>query len=459
MPDLHIDDNVWQESVNNAVDQWFADNPPVPPDGGGGGNTELGISVTTPSDYTAVVSPVWPGAASTWRYGRGAGDDYTDPNGSAWESPDQAATVTSGTLHNLRTDRDVTVYVKSGTQTASKTLRVPGATKPDPTPQPPVGQRGLLGIYAYDQTKSRTDTIRGQLGIQPPTTAAPLLCVLHLDHSQDWARLQSVWFANDWRNAGAQYRLVITVPPWPTPMGNQYSAAARGDFDNNWRVCLQNIANAFSSGTVNTEIWLRFAHEANCCYVWSAENNVQQYKQMWARWAPIARSVSSRFKLVFCPFYGAGDIDIDSITPALGDFDIGGMDYYGYKNWRESESIKYGTEWFGNWCKNVLHKHGGFFEANPATYPKIPAQDMPDDPAWMDSIYNICKKYGLDYVSYCDTNADVRSFLPDASTWGQNLNRFKQTFALPVSTVSTFQIPYMHRAKAVSDYGEKARKK
>ena len=421
--ELFIPDNVWQASVQAAVDNWFAEHPPAPTQPPGPGDV-LNMAVTTPADYTAAVRPLWNGPGTGWWFGRGAGDDWTDPAGGAWESQQQAPEVTVGELHNLRTDRLVTVYVRDDQGLrAEMGVQATGPLRPEPPS--PGSVLGARGLFAYDQTLGVTKQLQATLGIPDPTASNPLLCVLHLDHSGDWGGLGNVWFASGWRDAGAEYRLVVTVPPWPSPLGNQYDAAARGDFDGNWRTVLTNISNAFSSGTVNEEIWLRFAHEANCCYVWQASNNVSEYKTMWRRWSGIARSVSPRFKLIYCPFYGAAKVGFDSLAPDPADYDRTGMDYYGYKNWRESETIKYGTEWYGAWTKTV-GKPGGFYESNPATYPQVPVQDMPDDPAWMDSIFGVCQRYGLDFVSYNDSNADVRSYLPD---FPQNLERYKTTFA------------------------------
>jgi hypothetical protein len=431
---LSIDGDVWAASVQAAVDAWFLEHPPEP-EPGPEPPDYFDALIATPADYTALVAPLFGGQREPWFFGRGAGDDFNDPNGGPWESAQQPASTSSGQLHNLRTDRPVTIHARTVSgQWTEQQIQVPGALKPD-TPPPVTGRRGLLGIYAYDQTLQVTKNLQATLAVPAPNADQPLLACLHLDHGGDWNRLSSVWFANDWRNAGAQYRLVITVPPWPSPMGNQFPAAARGDFDGQWRTILQNIANAFSSGAVNYEIWLRFAHEANCCYVWCAENNPNEYKQMWARWSPIARSVSPRFKLVYCPFYGAGDIGFDTIAPDPNLYDRTGMDYYGYKNWRESATIKYGTEWYGNWTTNVVRKPGGFYEANPATYPKYPTQDMPDEDAWMQATYDLCVKYGLDYISYCDSNADVRSYLPD---FPNNLACFKRTFSAPPAQAGSY---------------------
>lgn len=298
---------------------------------------------------------------------------------------------------------------------------------PPPPPPPPVTLGvGLPGIYAYDQTRATTDSLRAQLALPVPTAANPLLVVLHLRHDADggWPAAENVWFGSDWSPSGPAYRKIITVPGWPDNSGGTLAAMARGDLNGHYETITKNLAATFPG----EELWIRFIHEANCCYEWHADVDPVAYKGGWAQFAPIARRNIPGVKLIFCPYVGMGKVAIAQIEPDPALFDGYGPDAYGRNDWKNLPTMPDGLVSIFERAK-TLGKFTGIFEWGPGRWTGDNASvSMTDDPAFTAMTYNLAAKYGAHVVAYCDDTSGTGgpySYLPG---WPNNLAMWQHTF-------------------------------
>jgi hypothetical protein len=202
----------------------------------------------------------------------------------------------------------------------------------------------------------------------------------------------------------------LTPKVWsmgPNVIGTSLVDAASGSFDNYYLAAAQAIAADPASAT--GPILLRIGHEFNIggLYPWEAANSGHwtQYAIAFQRMVGIFRSVSNRFRFIWCPNWTSSpstSYDLSLAYPGDDFVDIVGLDLYydGINSTQPYNSFNYARDLPNSglgWQASFAAAHG-----KPMALCEFGLSA--DRPGWLDRVYSWVTSHDYAFYLYWDQN-------------------------------------------------------
>ena len=279
------------------------------------------VSATAKADGTAKLVWTWPASVpvSSWIVSR----DGTDTTGAGSWNTSVPGSTREHTFGNLAAGRSYTLRAVP-VVTGAAGVTIPGTppTTPPTTP-PPTGGGTLSGLpwrsggFGIHKAASLTEYAARR--------GAPLDIITVFPSRESWSAMQGTWYMDSQRiPAGFRGRLDVGVPLLPDD--GSFAAAARGDYDVQWRQLAQSVHSRYPGS------YIRLGWEFNLPQ-WkhaATPGNVGQWIESFRRAATAIRVGGLSLNIAWVPNKGPSQTGLatEKAWPGASFVDVVGIDAY-----------------------------------------------------------------------------------------------------------------------------------
>lgn len=176
-----------------------------------------------------------------------------------------------------------------------------------------------LGVYVWDRNPEGVRDFGEWIGSEP-YLAEDFFTYGNWDEVCGQGRIEA------WRDSEYQYRMIWSLPPFPSGDGYSLEAAANGDYNEYYKKAAQNLIDAGMEDAI-----IRYGHEFNGnWYIWTAANGKEEaYAKAFQQCVEAMRSVEGgSFEFCWNPTVNQWGIDLAKCYPGDEYVDIIGIDVY-----------------------------------------------------------------------------------------------------------------------------------
>ena len=236
-------------------------------------------------------------------------------------------------------------YDAAGNSTVSATRTVTLTTPSTPNPDRPSGMIFNSGAYTDHQASvaSQFETMRG----------AKLDVISVFPAKASWDTLLNPWWLNA-APADFEGTLSVAMPLWP--YNGNVDAAARGDYNQQWREMGAKIASQYP------DAYVRIGWEMNLPNSWHANpDNKDKWIQAFRLAATNVKHNAPNLRIVFNPSGRTTQtgLQADQVYPGNEYVDVIGIDSYDWwpplindANWQRTKEEPYRWDWWLNFAKS-----------------------------------------------------------------------------------------------------------
>lgn len=190
---------------------------------------------------------------------------------------------------------------------------------------------------------------------------------------------------------------------WSVPLiwaGATLADAAGGQCDSRWRAAARILSRHRPDQAI---VYVRTGWEQNGTWMkWAARNHERQFNDAFRRFVAVFRSVSIRFRFIWCP--NIDQQDPSPTFPGVDFVDLIGLDFYHFPKWDPIEPLAswthmvtrpYGLQWHLDFARR---------QKKPVVYPEW-GVCSDNFGAYIDLMAEWCRSSDIFFHSYWDSNA------------------------------------------------------
>lgn len=231
---------------------------------------------------------------------------------------------------------------------------------------------------------------------------------------QDWADFKGSagWLKSIYKDIDRP--LVWSIPLIPGDGVSTLDKAANGEYNEHY-LHVANVIAAYRPQ--DPVIYVRPGWEFNTDgHPWKAAGKTEQYKGSFRQLVNTFKSVSDRFRFVWCTNFGYGTVDPESCYPGDAYVDVIGMDLYDETKYSHIDDPVerwnyYLNEPRGlNWLKNFAASHGKLLSVDEWA---TGGNQSGDNPYFIVQMKNFLEENDVVFTHYWDSNAHYEGMLRD----------------------------------------------